>query len=241
MTKIFHTSRLAFLFLVVCLPALGQTQQQHLDAAAEKRAQMLIGTGDFAGAIAIYEQAIKVNPNAATAYLKRGTAFRLQGELDKAIADFDKATIIDPRSTLNDRSVADAYLNHGQIQLTNLRPEDGLVDFEKALKIYPAGTRPYFDRGEARLLLEDFASAIEDFDTYLKKEKPDGFNKALAVADRSLAKHHLGRDDEARKDIESIKDLSTTWKDAMVRHTTDLEVRLRILRRLRAQEKRSVA
>jgi tetratricopeptide (TPR) repeat protein len=238
--NILKTSRLVLLFLVICMPVVCQAQQR-LDAASEKRAQLMIGKGDFAGAIAIYEDAIKLNPNAAAAYLKRGVAFRLQGELDKAIEDFDKATIIDPKSTLNDRAVADAYLNHGQIQLNNLRPEDGMVDFEKALRIYPAGTRPYFDRGEARILLEDFAGAIEDFDTFLKKDKPGGFSKALAVGDRSLAKHHLGRDDEARKDLESIKDLLGEWKDAMVHHTTDLEARLLILRHIRSQEKKAVA
>jgi tetratricopeptide (TPR) repeat protein len=75
----------------------------------------------LAGAIASYDEAIKLNPDRAEVYLKRGIAHRLQGALDRAIEDFDKATALDPTTTRNDRAVAEAYSNHGQIQLTNLR------------------------------------------------------------------------------------------------------------------------
>jgi tetratricopeptide (TPR) repeat protein len=195
----------------------------------------------LAGAIASYDEAIKLNPDRAEVYLKRGIAHRLQGALDRAIEDFDKATALDPTTTRNDRAVAEAYSNHGQIQLTNLRPEEAIIDFERALRIYPAEIKPYFDRGEARILIEDFAGAIEDLDVYLTREKSDAFGKALAVADRSLAKHLLGRDNEAKKDLESIANLTPELREGMLRHVRELEVQLMILRQIRAQKKKSIS
>jgi hypothetical protein len=125
--------------------------------------------------------------------------------------------------------------------LTNLRPEDAIVDFEKALKIYPVDARPYFDRAEARILLEDFAGAIVDLNTYLGREKWDPFSKGLALADRSLAQHLLGRNDEAKKDLDSITALSEDVKQAALLHMGDLEARVMILRHLRSQQKKSTA
>ena len=43
------------------------------------------------GAIADYNQAIKINPNYALAYNNRGNIKRTKGDIDGAIADFDRA------------------------------------------------------------------------------------------------------------------------------------------------------
>ena len=237
-------SKLCCVFLISCVPvAVGYAQKQKVAPESDqvKRARLLLGKGDFAGAIAIYDEAIKLNPAWAEMYIKRGITFRLQGALDKAIQDFDKASALDPTSIANDRAVADAYGNHGQIHLSNLRPEDAIVDFEKALRIYPANPRPYMDRGEARILIEDFAGAIDDFNIFISKEKWDPFSRAFAVGDRSLAKHFLGRDDEAKKDLESIPNLSAEWKTRVLQHMGEVEAQLLILRHLRSQQKKAIA
>lgn len=205
-----------------------------------KRAKLLSRKGDLAGAIASYDEAVKLKPKRAETYLERGIAFRMQGTLDKAIDDFDTATALDAKSTRNNRAVAGAYVNHGQIQLNDLRPEDAIVAFEKALRTYPAEMRPYFDRGEARILIEDFAGAIADFDAYLTTHN-DPFSKALAQADRSLAKHLLGRDDEAKRDLEAIPNLTTELRQGVLGHVRELEARLMILRQIRAQKRKTIA
>ncbi len=220
-----------------------QAQRQKVAPESEplKRARLLLGKGDVAGAIAIYDEAIKLNPAQAEIYVKRGTAFRLHGSLEKAIQDFDQAVALDPLAIRNDRAVAEAYTNHGQIQLHRLRPEDAIVDFDKALRIDPANLRPYLDRGEARILVEDFTGAIEDFTTYLTKEKRDTFSRSLVLAGRSLAQHFLGRDDEAKKDIEAISSLPPDLKRMVMMHVGELEAQLMILRHLRSQQKKAIA
>jgi hypothetical protein len=61
------------------------------------------------------------------------------------------------------------------------------------------------------------------------------------VADRSLAKHLLGRDNEAKKDLESIANLTPELREGMLRHVRELEVQLMILRQIRAQKKKSIS
>jgi tetratricopeptide (TPR) repeat protein len=47
--------------------------------------------GDLNGAMADYNQAIKLNPNDARAYRNRGNAKRKKGDLDGAITGFNRA------------------------------------------------------------------------------------------------------------------------------------------------------
>jgi tetratricopeptide (TPR) repeat protein len=48
-------------------------------------------TSDLDGAIADYDQAIKLNPKFGLAYKNRGKAKQEKGDLDGAIADFNRA------------------------------------------------------------------------------------------------------------------------------------------------------
>ena len=60
--------------------------------------------GDFARAIADFDQAIRIDPRQARFLVSRGLAHREHGDLDSALADFSKAIEIDSR-------FADAFVN----------------------------------------------------------------------------------------------------------------------------------
>src|SRR5437763_11440898 len=64
--------------------------------------------GDFAKAIADYDEAIKNDPQQPAAYNNRGIAYVAAGQYDKAIADYDEAIKINPQyaSALNNRGLA---------------------------------------------------------------------------------------------------------------------------------------
>ena len=73
-----------------------------------------------------YDQAIKLDPESATAYNNRGNTYSDKEDYDKAIADYNQVIKLDPEN-------AGVYLNRGNIYS---RKED----YDKAI----AGLRPSY-------------------------------------------------------------------------------------------------
>jgi tetratricopeptide (TPR) repeat protein len=95
--------RLAFI-LVLMLPvvALGQqTANQEANAqnavTYEARGLAKQKKGDLNGAMADYNQALKLNPKAGGAYIGRGNVRFTKGDLDGAIADYNQALRLNPK------------------------------------------------------------------------------------------------------------------------------------------------
>ena len=164
----------------------------------------------------------------------------MHGELDEAIQDFDEATRLDPRTTQNNGGVAQAYTNHGQILAMRFQLDEAITDFDKAIKLFAGDVMPYYERAQARLLLEDFAGALADYDSYITKEKFSSFGRARAYLERGFAKHLLGRDKEAREDTK--EGLKLAGKDAgELLSTLDvLKERLAVMRQLKKPEQKRI-
>jgi tetratricopeptide (TPR) repeat protein len=60
------------------------------------KAMKEIGDGNYTKAIATYTKAIERDPKYAFAYIGRGDAYVLRGDLDSAIRDYTQATRLDP-------------------------------------------------------------------------------------------------------------------------------------------------
>ena len=236
------TRKLYLLFILILCAAGPANGQKPRDAAAShlKQGHRLSAQGDHKRAMDSYDEAIKLRPNWAEAYLQRGFALRMKGSLDEAINDFDKATSLDTRSTRNNRSVAEAYTNRGQIRRNRLEVDNAIQDFDKAINIYSGDSQVYFQRGQARLLNEDFSGAIADFDSSLTRLN-GSFGRALVLADRSLAKRLLGHHAEAQKDLDEVLKLVKDEKQDVLMHVQILELQLDVVRKIRAKQNRLVA
>jgi tetratricopeptide (TPR) repeat protein len=86
--------------------------------------------GDIPGAIADYTAAIRLNPNYAKAYNKRGIIHgRNLKDYPAAKADFDRAIEINP-------NYGDAYYNRARVH-EFLEDQDGAIgDYHKAAELY---------------------------------------------------------------------------------------------------------
>jgi tetratricopeptide (TPR) repeat protein len=85
--------------------------------------------GDYEGAIADYNQAIKINSNYTDAYYNRGNAYSDLGKYDLAIADFSQVIKINSNYT-------DAYYNRGNARLIIADKQGAIEDFQKAAALY---------------------------------------------------------------------------------------------------------
>ncbi|HEX6188618.1 MAG TPA: tetratricopeptide repeat protein [Pyrinomonadaceae bacterium] len=222
------------LLLITALAAVGGKPQTPNSAVTHlARGKASFAKGDFAAAIDRFSKAIELKPDWAQAYVERGLARRMHGDLDRAIDDFNEATRLDTRSTQNNAGVAQAYTNHGQILATRFELDDAITDFDTAIKLFSGDLRPYYERAQARLLLEDLAGALADYDTYIAKEKFDTFGRARAHLERAFAKRLLGREREAEEDAKTGLKLAGKDADILLSTIALLEERLAVMRQMK--------
>ena len=111
--------------------------------------------GDYQGAIADYDQALKVGPQDAEAYYGRGAARLELGDYHGAIADYSQALRINPQD-------ADAYYNRGVASYSLGRDQAAIEDWNQAVRINPNLAEAYGDRGFLRAELGDTQAAVAD-------------------------------------------------------------------------------
>ena len=84
--------------------------------------------GDLEGALADYNQAIKLDPRFADAWFNRATSWKAKGDLRGSEADFTVA--IELKSHL-----ADAYAQRGLVRLLNGKGSEAEQDFARCLAL----------------------------------------------------------------------------------------------------------
>lgn len=86
--------------------------------------------GDFPAALAVYEQAVKQNPESAEIYNNRGDVKRLLGDLQAALNDHDKAISLNPE-------MSEAYLNRGRVLADLGEIESAIESIKSAIHYNP--------------------------------------------------------------------------------------------------------
>jgi len=138
-------------------------------------------SGDYKGAIADLNQAIKIKPDYANAYNGRGVAKYNLGDKQGAIADYNQAIKIKP-------DYADAYHNRGLAKYNLGDKQGAIADYNQAIQLKPDYADAYNNRGVAKDDLGDNQGAITDYNQAIKI-KPDDVD---AYYNRGNAKSNLG-------------------------------------------------
>ena len=108
-------------------------------------------------AIKDYDEAIRLNPQSAEAYYKRGFLYQSHDYVERAIEDFDKTIRIDPQ-------FAKAYSNRGYAYLNNGHYGQAIADCTKAIKLDSEDVVSRLNRGVAYKLQGNEAEARADFE-----------------------------------------------------------------------------
>ncbi len=190
----------------------------------------LFAKKDYAGAIANYSQAIKMDENNAIFYGNRGlSSYRLK-QYEIAIEDLSRAVE-------KNLSYVNAYYTRGNTYRAIKEYTKALEDYGRAIKLdthyvaaYNSRGNVYYDLKEYDKAMEDYIKAIElDADYvyaytglgncyYMKqqyKEAEDNYTKAieldkdykLAYKNRAMAYRKLGKVEEALADENRVKEL----------------------------------
>ena len=147
--------------------------------------------GDYKGAIADFDTAIRLNPDAAV-YNNRGLAKGNLGQYFAAIADFDTTIRIKP-------DYAGAYYNRGVAKSELGQYFAAIADYDTTIRLKPDEAITYLSRGNAKGKLGQHSAAITDFDTAIRLN-PD---YADAYNNRGLAKSDLGQHFAAITDFDT--------------------------------------
>ncbi|MBN2469233.1 MAG: tetratricopeptide repeat protein [Anaerolineae bacterium] len=130
-----------------------------------KRGQGRLNIGDYAGALGDFNRALLLDPTCAEAYQNRGLAYRCQGELDNAIADFSRALRY---STPSPDLTCRIYYHRAMTRLTRGDLIGALDDLSCLIAQSPTRADAYISRGDIRQRLGDLAGAISDFSEALR-------------------------------------------------------------------------
>jgi serine/threonine protein kinase/Flp pilus assembly protein TadD len=118
------------------------------------RAKLREKTGEAAGAKQDLAEGLRREPTDEVSWITRGIAF-LPGDPNRAIADFDEALKLNPRSLAalhNKAHVLGKYLK---------RTEDAVKTLDKAVQLYPDDARPLAGRGTYLARLGKRADALK--------------------------------------------------------------------------------
>ena len=136
-------------------------------------------------------EAIRLDPNYASAYNNRGNAYGDLKQFDRAIADYDQAIRLDP-------NVADAYNNRGYAYRDLKQFYRAIADYDQAIRLDPNFALAYNNRGNAYNDLNQFDCAIEDFDLAIRLDP----NMTGAYNNRGNAYSDLNQFDRAIADYD---------------------------------------
>ena len=147
--------------------------------------------GIWKNSIVFWSYVIRMEPGRVPmAYNNRGLAFDESGQVDRAIADFDRAIAINP-------SYSDAYYNRGTVFYKTGLFKAAMDDFDRTIALDPEYYKAYNNRGAVYYTMEEFDRAIADYDRAIVLN-PSYFQ---AYYNRGLAFNKVGRFDEATKDL----------------------------------------
>ncbi|MBI1257630.1 MAG: tetratricopeptide repeat protein [Chloroflexi bacterium] len=149
---------------------------------------------EYTLSVSAYTRALTLESN-PSAYLWRGMAYHLLGDLPHALADLTKAKQLDPTNI-------DVLQEHGWTNFDAKNYADALLDFTAALERNDQSTNAYIGRGDAYRESGNIPDALADFTAALAID-PD---LAIAYYERGYTYQMDGDNEAARADyLETIK------------------------------------
>jgi len=132
---------------------------------------LLIEQGDFDGAIALYTKAISEDPKDGFNFHLRGDAYRLKGDLERAVVEYSKALALYD----NDEDRALTLMYRATAFIGKSEYHNVIADADAALKTGYFIPEAYLARGKAYFMLGPINLGVED----LKKAADLGSKGAL--------------------------------------------------------------
>jgi tetratricopeptide (TPR) repeat protein len=229
-----------FLFVVLAATLLvttsGSADQSEADLV--KQGTDALKHRDYNVAIALFSQAIRLNPEDAEAVGKRGEAYAAEGEKDAAQSDCAQGIKLAPASsaahyrcgyvylrsnqleraieafnaaiTLDPRN-ASAYAARGLANAKHQNLDDAISDCGKSIQLDPSQSDVYVLRGNVLLRKGEFDRAWDDYNRAIQVDP----RNAHAYVNRGYVAASRYAFDEAIADYDKAISIDPTYKEAI--------------------------
>ena len=157
--------------------------------------------------------AISSVPSFLTAliYAKRALIYRLQGEYDKGIADYEKAIQLKPQFSAANTGLSYIHNERGLFYYKNKDSQKAFDDFSQAIKLDTSNAAAYANRSSIHITQKDFDNAIADCNQALRLSN----NRIpLAYNNRGFAYEMKGDAKQAVSDYNSALKLDPQYEPA---------------------------
>lgn len=182
--------------------------------------------GDRAGAIELLSQLLAMHESAID-YNNRGLLYYYDGELDLALADYNRAVALAPTLAATYNNRANCYAAKGELV-------EAIEDYDMAIDLNPFHVRALINQGIAFRHLEMYDLAIQNFDIALGLGQMEGYIYAqrgrtyqeagdwnCAIADYRRALEALTQPSPSpTKLIRRWQFLVETWLESLMSMTT---------------------
>ncbi|MEI6063052.1 MAG: tetratricopeptide repeat protein [Pseudanabaena sp. ELA748] len=138
-------------------------------------------SGDKQGAIADYNEAIRLNPNLAAAYTNRGGAKFESGDKQGAMADFNEAIRLDP-------NLADAFRIRGDAKDDIGDKKGAIADYNEAIRLDPNLAEAYSNRGAVYANSGEKLKALPDLHEASRLFQQQGKTSDYEVVQKTIKK-----------------------------------------------------
>jgi tetratricopeptide (TPR) repeat protein len=149
-------------------------------------------------------EAIEHSPQTAVYHTGRAINFTAQGDLPKALSDYNSSIHLD-------NSNADVWLRRGSLKQKMKDLSGALADFTQSIKLKDDNEKTWMCRGNLMMELKRVKEAIEDF-TIASTLKPEF---GLAYYSRAIAHQRGGNLKDACDDLKRAQDLGTAIDEKM--------------------------
>lgn len=165
----------------------------------------------YEGALADYNQALKLRPDDPVALNNRGVTYGTLGRYEEALSDLHKALQLkqDDVTAINNLGVT--YLKMGTAYKKLEHYGEALTHLNKAISLKPDYIDAIGNRGTAYLRLERYEDALDAYNQVLQL-KPDD---VTAINNRGVTYLKLKRYDEALADFNKALQLKPDFSDAL--------------------------
>lgn len=146
--------------------------------------------GKYPDAVVHFSKAISIYGQMPNAYLERGNANRVLGEMDAALADYQTAADLNPVLPEAHSGIAVIYIERHDVNRA-------LEHLNKSISLHPT-VEAYYQRGQMLEAQGQHEKAIADYDRAIAEER----DAPYMYRARALAKANMGDADGARADRE---------------------------------------